>query len=69
MRNEAYANKDKNETVFNQDVLRSVKQVEFRPYSRQSMNPTYNWEAGQEFHLINCFPGETTYKVGILLCN
>lgn len=57
MKYENYASKDQNETIFNQDVLRTVKQVEFRPYSRQKMDPTYNWEAGQEFKLINCFPG------------
>jgi hypothetical protein len=63
MRYEAMQTKDEKEEKFNKDVLRSVSKVEFRPYSRHSVDPSYNWEAGLEYHQIPCYVGDTTYKV------
>lgn len=55
--------RSESENRFNSDVLQSVAKVEYRPYSRRSVDISYNWEKGQEYHQIQCSTGESMYKV------
>ena len=51
------------EKRFDKEVYNTVQRVEFRPYSRQSVDTSYNWEKGRDYHQIECFTGATMYNV------
>ncbi len=63
MRVEEVLNPDPATERFNNMIHQSVQRFNFRPYSRRGVDNNCDWDRDREYHRINCYMGDTTYKV------